>query len=56
MPRDGIRVSLDGHVHEMTDHEVTVCGLLVPHGTDWTNEPVDCPKEVKAKAKSGDKA
>jgi hypothetical protein len=56
MPRNGIRVSLKGHVHELVGDEHTACGLPVPHGTDWSDEPVDCPKEVKAKAKDDDKA
>ena len=54
MPRDGIRVFIKGHVHELLGDERTACGILVPHGTDWSPEPVDCPKEVK-KAKDGDK-
>ena len=43
-----IHVSLDGHVHEMTGDERTACNLIVPHGTEWSDEPVDCPIEVKA--------
>ena len=50
-----IHVSLDGHVHEMTGGERTACNLIVPHGTEWTDEPVDCPTEVKMQ-KAAEKA
>ena len=57
MTREPIRVSLDGHVHLLVEDEHTACGLLVPHGTEWVDAPVDCPEETgKKKADAKRKA
>jgi len=51
-------VELDGAWHPIGDNETTPCGLVVPHGTEWTSEKPDeihcgpdATEKPKAKAK-----
>ena len=46
------RVVIDGHVHQVLDHEITACGLVAPFDAVWTDDPVDCPDEVEAEPKA----
>lgn len=39
--------SLDGKWHKITDQDITVCGLTVPHTNEWVRERPDgkaCPE------------
>jgi hypothetical protein len=58
MPRQPMYVELDDKLppHIIGDHEVTLCGLVVPQALTWTTEEPEkvCPK--CRKAEDGDKA
>lgn len=58
-------VELDGAWHPIADNEHTPCGLVVPHGTEWTSavpDEIHCgpdttvePEIVEAPPKPGAK-
>lgn len=50
MPRESMFVVLDDLPHVLVGDEHTACGLLVPHGTNWsTTQPDDLCDECADK-------